>query len=165
MWDQSRIDAFDMRIVPYDNGDKYGQHQGALHRFFASFCRYVGELGDFAQKHSVRQGRGELHCANGNRQVGRWHNDRLDGFCVSSDTTEGERYYGQFKDGALVIAWPISLKSVAGRRHGRGVIVFADGATFDGVFVKDARKGVGTMRWPNGDRLTVVCALLLSLGV
>jgi hypothetical protein len=123
MWDLSRFGAYDMRIVPYENGDKF-----------------VGELGDppNAKKgeEPVRQGRGELHCSDGTRQAGHWHNDRLDGYAV--DSAEGERYYGQFRDG---------------RRHGPGVLVYSDGTFFEGIWVRGVRKGNGVLRWANGDEL------------
>jgi hypothetical protein len=123
MWDLSRFGSYDMRIVPYENGDKF-----------------VGELGDppNAKKgdEPVRQGRGELHCSDGTRQAGHWHNDRLDGYAI--DSGDGERYYGQFRDG---------------RRHGPGVLVYSDGTFFEGIWVRGVRKGNGVLRWANGDEL------------
>jgi hypothetical protein len=123
VWDQSRFGSGELRIVPYENGDKY-----------------VGELGQGVNAkpddEPVRQGRGELHCSSGTRRAGYWHNDHLDGYCV--DSNESERFYGEFRDG---------------RRHGPGVVVYSDGSTFEGLWVRGVRKGNGVQRWPNGDEL------------
>ncbi|QBZ81587.1 morn repeat incomplete domain containing protein [Pandoravirus celtis] len=105
------------------------------------------------------QGSGTMVYADGDRYEGDWSDGRRHGygFCTVARGEQVHRYDGQWQCGTLHgygedVGPDATYRGLhhCGKRHGYGVMVFSDGAVYEGQWADDMPMGYGTLRCPTG---------------
>lgn len=103
---------------------------------------------------------GSMVYADGSRYEGDWSDGKRHGYGSCTVAKEGggaHRYDGQWQYGALHgygedVCPDGTYRGLhrCGKRHGYGVMVFSNGAVYEGQWADDMPTGYGTLRYPTG---------------
>ncbi|CAF2063927.1 unnamed protein product [Rotaria magnacalcarata] len=99
--------------------------------YYPDGSRYEGALED-----NKRHGKGSFYRANGEKYIGTWMDDEINGQGVYT-WLSGTRYEGNWKDG---------------KQYGNGTLHAADGRIYVGHWINGIMNGYGICTWPNRDR-------------
>ncbi|CAF3467181.1 unnamed protein product [Rotaria socialis] len=99
--------------------------------YYPDGSRYEGALED-----NKRHGKGSFYRANGEKYIGTWMDDEINGQGVYT-WPSGTRYEGNWKDG---------------KQYGNGTLHASDGRIYVGLWINGTMDGYGICTWSNRDR-------------
>ena len=118
-----------------------------------------------------KHGAGTVHYKGGvhERLVGKWINDRMDGWGTMVNRN-GDRLEGSFANDSLEGEAAIFLANGSefrgsfkeGRINGKGTYTYADGSQYEGMFENDQRHGLGVFIYASGNKYSGQLTLFAS---
>ena len=122
---------------------------------YRSGAKYTGEC----DEKSDPNGHGLIVFPNGDRSIGMFKANRLNGFSVKI-FIDGRMYFGEYlngqRNGHGTFKWPDGMKYTGewrdDVREGNGSQSWPSGQTYIGEYLNGKRNGNGTLTWPDGSK-------------